>query len=96
MTKIDFHLSPELEEEIAVEEQTDKHKSIVLHNDNYNTFDWVIESLMDVCDHHPEQATQCSYIVHYKGKCSVKEGAYDKLKPMKDALIDRGLNATIE
>jgi ATP-dependent Clp protease adaptor protein ClpS len=49
-----------------------------------------------VCDHHPEQATQCSFIVHYKGKCSVKEGDMDKLKPMKDALIDRGLNATIE
>jgi len=93
---VDFHLSPEVEEEVLVETETENSKSIVLYNDNYNTFDWVINSLINVCDHHPEQATQCSFIVHYKGKCSVKEGSMDKLKPMKDALIDRGLNATIE
>lgn len=93
---VDFHLSPEVEEELLVETKTENSKSIVLYNDNHNTFDWVINSLINVCDHHPEQATQCSYIVHYKGKCSVKEGSLDKLKPMKEALIDRGLNATIE
>ena len=93
---VDFHLSPEVEEEVLVETETENSKSIVLYNDNYNTFDWVINSLINVCDHHPEQATQCSFILHYKGKCSVKEGSMDKLKPMKDALIDRGLNATIE
>ena len=93
---VDFHLSPEVEEELLVETETENSKSIVLYNDNHNTFDWVINSLINVCDHHPEQATQCSFIVHYKGKCSVKEGSMDKLKPMKDALIDRGLNATIE
>jgi len=93
---VDFHLSPEVEEEVLVETETENSKSIVLYNDNHNTFDWVINSLINVCDHHPEQATQCSFIVHYKGKCSVKEGSMDKLKPMKDALIDRGLNATIE
>ena len=93
---VDFHLSPEVEEQVLVETETENSKSIVLYNDNYNTFDWVINSLINVCDHHPEQATQCSFIVHYKGKCSVKEGSMDKLKPMKDALIDRGLNATIE
>jgi ATP-dependent Clp protease adaptor protein ClpS len=93
---VDFHLSPEVEEELLVETVTDRSKSIVLYNDNHNTFDWVINSLIKVCDHHPEQATQCSFIVHYKGKCSVKEGSMDKLKPMKEALIDRGLNATIE
>lgn len=93
---VDFHLSPEVEEEVLVETDTENSKSIVLYNDNHNTFDWVINSLINVCDHHPEQATQCSFIVHYKGKCSVKEGSMDKLKPMKDALIDRGLNATIE
>ena len=93
---VDFHLSPEVEEEVLVETETENSKSIVLYNDNYNTFDWVINSLINVCDHHPEQATQCSFIVHYKVKCSVKEGSMDKLKPMKDALIDRGLNATIE
>lgn len=93
---VDFHLSPEVEEEVLVETLTDNSKSIVLYNDSHNTFDWVINSLISVCEHHPEQAAQCSFIVHYKGKCSVKEGSMDKLKPMKEALIDRGLNATIE
>ncbi len=94
--KVDFHISPELEEELLVATETANTNAIVLHNDNYNTFEWVIESLIDVCNHHIEQAEQCSFIVHYKGKCAVKEGSMDKLKPMKDALIDRGLNATIE
>lgn len=93
---VDFHLSPEVEEELLVLTETENSKSIVLYNDNHNTFEWVINSLIAVCDHHPDQATQCSFIVHYKGKCSVKEGSFDKLKPMKEALLDRGLNATIE
>lgn len=74
----------------------DQGKTLVLHNDDYNTFDWVIESLVKVCKHQPQQAEQCSLIVHFKGKCAVKEGAKNKLRPMKDALVDRGLNATIE
>jgi len=74
----------------------DQGKTLVLHNDDYNTFDWVIESLVKVCKHKPQQAEQCSLIVHFKGKCAVKEGAKNTLRPMKDALVDRGLNATIE
>jgi len=69
---------------------------LVLHNDDHNTFDWVIECLMDICGHTPEQAEQCSLIVHFKGRCKVKGGSFKKLKPLKDALIDRGLNATID
>ena len=69
---------------------------IVLYNDEVNTFDWVIQSLIDVCAHQPEQAAQCAHIVHYKGKCSVKVGAREDLEPMCDALCRRGLNATIE
>lgn len=69
---------------------------LVLHNDDYNTFDWVIKSLVDVCEHSTVQAEQCSLIVHFKGKCSVKEGSKKKLSPLKEALLDRGLNATID
>jgi ATP-dependent Clp protease adaptor protein ClpS len=68
---------------------------LILHNDDIHTFDYVIESLVDVCEHNTIQAEQCTFIIHYKGKCDVKKGSFDYLKPMKDGLIDRGLNATI-
>lgn len=70
-------------------------RSLVLHNDDYHTFDYVIESLIEICKHNPEQAIQCTYLIHYKGKCDVKNGTYELLKPMKEALIEKGLNATI-
>lgn len=68
---------------------------IILYNDDVNTFDWVIESLMDVCEHTPEQAEQCSIIVHYKGKCGVKTGTYKELEPKCSNLLERGLSAEI-
>lgn len=68
---------------------------IILYNDEVNTFDWVIESLMDVCEHSPEQAEQCSIIVHYKGKCGVKTGTYKELEPKCSNLLERGLSAEI-
>ena len=68
---------------------------IILYNDEVNTFDWVIESLMDVCEHSPEQAEQCSVIVHYKGKCGVKTGTYKELEPKCTNLLERGLSAEI-
>ena len=68
---------------------------IILYNDDVNTFDWVIESLMDVCEHTPEQAEQCSIIVHYKGKCGVKTGTYSELEPKCSNLLERGLSAEI-
>jgi ATP-dependent Clp protease adaptor protein ClpS len=70
--------------------------SLILHNDDVHTFDYVIESLIDICEHSTVQAEQCTFIIHYKGKCDVKKGTYEFLKPMKDSLIDRGLNATID
>lgn len=70
--------------------------SLVLHNDEVNSFDFVIESLVEVCKHSTEQAEQCTYLVHYKGKCDVKTGSSDLLQPMRHALVDRGLTATIE
>ena len=88
--------NPQELEDLLLEEVTDKEKSLVLYNDDQNTFDWVIESLMKVCNHDPLQAEQCSLIVHYHGKCAVKDGSYDRLRPMKEALSDRGLSVTIE
>lgn len=72
-----------------------KEKQIILFNDEVNTFDHVIKSLVEICRHEEMQAEQCALIVHYKGKCSVKEGSYEKLEPLCTALLDRGLSAEI-
>lgn len=87
---------PQESEELLQDELTERENSLVLYNDDENTFDWVIESLMKVCNHEPLQAEQCSLIVHHNGKCAVKDGSYLHLRPMKEALVDRGLSVTIE
>jgi ATP-dependent Clp protease adaptor protein ClpS len=69
---------------------------LIVWNDEVNTFEWVIETLMEVCSHSHEQAEQCAYIIHFRGKYSVKEGSYEDLKPMCDAITDRGIGATLE
>jgi ATP-dependent Clp protease adaptor protein ClpS len=69
---------------------------LIVWNDEVNTFQWVIETLMEVCGHSEEQAEQCAYLIHFKGKYSVKQGTYDDLKPQCDAITDRGINATVE
>ncbi|MBC8045669.1 MAG: ATP-dependent Clp protease adaptor ClpS [Fimbriimonadaceae bacterium] len=69
---------------------------LIVHNDNVNTFEWVIESLVDICNHTTEQAEQCAFLIHYKGKYAVKQGDKQKLSPMREALVDRGINATLE
>jgi len=69
---------------------------LVVHKDEVNTFDWVIESLVEVCKHTLEQAEQCAYIIHFKGKYAVREGARTILTPMREQLVDRGINATLE
>ena len=78
-------------EEVAVED-----KQIVVYNDDFNTFDHVINSLIKVCKHDPIQAEQCTFLIHHKGKCSVKKGSYEKLEPMCTALLERGITAEIE
>jgi ATP-dependent Clp protease adaptor protein ClpS len=70
--------------------------NLIVWNDEVNTFDWVIETLVEVCGHTAEQAEQCAYIIHFQGKYAVKQGDYDTLNPMREAIIDRGINATIE
>ena len=71
-------------------------KDLVVFNDDVNTFEHVIETLIKVCKHTSEQAEQCTYLVHYKGKCVVKNGTFKKLKPLCEALLERGLTAKIE
>ena len=82
-------------EELLIEEDVVKQNEIVLFNDDVNTFDHVIDTLIYACDHTPEQAEQCTIIVHYKGKCSVKTGPYDDLKPLCSKLLEAGLSAEI-
>jgi len=87
--------STELEELLLEETVTVEEKKLVIFNDEVNTFDFVINSLMDVCKHEMMQAEQCTLIIHYKGKCAVKNGEFDTLEPMCSALLDRGLTAEI-
>lgn len=84
-------------EETAVADSEIIDKSeLIVYNDDYNTFDWVIKCFMEVCDHTYEQSEQLSLIVHFKGRAVVKTGPLEKLKPLKDSLVDRGLSAVIE
>lgn len=83
-------------EDIAVDVGNDTFSQIVVYNDNHNTFDWVIESFVEVLQHTAEQAEQLSIIIHYKGKASVKQAPLIELRPLKSALVERGLSAVIE
>ena len=84
-----------IQEDVDVLEQETTLNEIVLFNDDVNTFDHVIDSLIDICDHTPEQAEQCAMLVHYKGKCTVKTGEYNDLKPRCSSLLSKGLSAEI-
>lgn len=91
------NLSKEQEDVLVEELTTDGEQTqLIVLNDDYNTFDWVIECFMEVLNHTSEQSEQLAWIVHTKGKASVKLGPFEVLKPLKDALTDRGLNAIIE
>ena len=70
--------------------------NLIVWNDEVNTFEWVIDTLMEICGHSHEQAEQCAYIIHFQGKYAVKKGGYDELKSMCDAITDRGIGATVE
>lgn len=75
---------------------SDSYCSLIVWNDEVNTFDWVIETLIEVCGHSQEQAEQCAILIDSKGKYAVKEGSYDVLKPQCDAITERGINATVD
>ena len=82
-------------EDLLLEEDAVTQNEIVLHNDEVNTFDHVIDTLINACEHTSEQAEQCALIVHYKGKCTVKTGVYDELEPRCLMLLKAGLSAEI-
>ncbi|ADQ16985.1 ATP-dependent Clp protease adaptor ClpS [Leadbetterella byssophila] len=82
-----------VEEEVVLDDV--KLYSLVVFNDDVNTFDHVIETLVEYCDHTYEQAEQCTLIIHFKGKCAVKNGDYEELVPIRTAITDRGISAEI-
>jgi ATP-dependent Clp protease adaptor protein ClpS len=90
MTKEKEYLMP------AKDEVIENERNLVLFNDDINTFDYVIEVLMEICEHTVEQAETCAWITHYKGKCAVKSGSYDFLKPYKQALLESKLTVSIQ
>lgn len=84
-----------IQEEVDVLEKEVNQHEIVLHNDEVNTFDFVIDSLIDVCEHTIEQAEQCTWLVHFKGKCTVKTGEFKDLEPRCSKLLSLGLSAEL-
>lgn len=90
------HTQLEEQQDIALEEINTFPFILIVWNDEVNTFDWVIQSLIEVCHHTQEQAEQCAMIIHLKGKYAVKHGQYDVLKPMCNEITERGIGATIE
>jgi ATP-dependent Clp protease adaptor protein ClpS len=86
-----------IEEEVDLLEvvETIDMMELVVFNDDFNTFDHVIKTLIRVCKHSIEQAEQCTWLIHYKGKCTVKSGAFNYLKPYRDAMCEAGIDAKI-
>lgn len=93
-----FHASYQEDEQVNLAEApiSTETAQLIVYNDDHNTFDWVIQCFVEVCNHTFVQAEQLSLFVHYKGKAIVKTGSMKELRPMKDALVDRGLSAVIE
>ena len=79
-----------------INEGLDQQNFLILHNDDEHSFDYVIDALVEICNHGYEQAAQCTLITHYKGKCDVKKGGFATLKPLKSALNEKKLTATID
>ena len=88
------HIKPDKNAEFQTE-NSDAH-FLVLYNDDFNTFEYVIKCLVEICEHSPEQAEQCATITHYKGSCDIKKGMKTELLPMQIELIKRNLKALIE
>jgi ATP-dependent Clp protease adaptor protein ClpS len=88
----------ETEVDVMVDELTDVGETaeLIVYNDDFNTFDWVIQCFVEILQHSSEQAEQLSILIHYKGKATVKTAPFPVLRPLKDALVDRGLSAVIE
>lgn len=95
MFEIEMATVEKTQQETDVLEAVDTNNEIVLFNDDVNTFDHVIDTLIRVCKHTSEQAEQCAILVHYKGKCTVKKGSYDELEPQCTQLLEAGLSAEL-
>src|ERR1700753_2541534 len=93
---MNFQTHTKFSEEPEVDVLEENLCHLIVWNDEVNTFEWVIETLIEVCGHNVEQAEQCAMIIHTKGQYAVKEGSYDDLKPMCDAITERGIGATVE
>lgn len=88
------HKQEELVDVMEAVETTDL-MDLVVFNDDINTFDHVITTLIRVCKHTPEQAEQCTFLIHYKGKCAVKSGSFEFLRPFREAICEAGIDARI-
>jgi ATP-dependent Clp protease adaptor protein ClpS len=86
----------ELDEVLLADVDNAENHELIVWNDNVNSFDHVIQTLIEVCKHNTTQAEQCTMLIHYKGKCAVKKGSFDYLRPMAEAIIDRGIQATVD
>jgi ATP-dependent Clp protease adaptor protein ClpS len=91
-----MNTNPKHKEEVELLDKTIPKYHLVLYNDDINTFDWVILTLVQICKHTYVQAEQCAWIVHHKGKCSVKNGEFDELNMMKIVINKRGIEAKVE
>lgn len=92
-----IEMSYKEQEEVDVLEsvETTDMKDLVVFNDDFNTFEHVIQTLINVCNHSPQQAEQCTWIIHYRGKCTVKTGSFEELQPQRQAICERGIDAKI-
>ncbi|MAD96899.1 MAG: hypothetical protein CMB99_06175 [Flavobacteriaceae bacterium] len=88
-------IKEEVLEQVDIKEKESSFHEIILYNDDVNTFDFVIDSLIKVCEHSPIQAEQCTLLVHFKGRCAVKSGEYNELEPRCTKLLELGLSAEI-
>jgi ATP-dependent Clp protease adaptor protein ClpS len=81
--------------DVLEDQDEDDPKNLIVFNDDYNTFDHVIQTLVKVCKHSYQQAEQCTWLIHYQGKCTVKTGTFRQLRPMRDGICDAGIDARI-
>ncbi len=85
----------QLQSENSNSELKTSKMELILFNDDVNSFDFVIECLIEVCEHEPEQAEQCAITAHFKGKCGIKSGSLNELTPMNNELNKRGISTVL-
>ncbi len=88
--------TPKISVDVLIKDKAVEKKNLIVYNDDFNTFDHVIDSLVKICKHTVIQAEQCTWLIHYKGKCQVKSGEFKELEPMCYSLLDKGITAEIK